>query len=82
MPKRKTLSGNDLLRIFSTFGFHPVLQHGSHVKLRRILENGERQILTVPMHRELDKGTLRAILRQALRFLSESDARPHFYSAD
>jgi len=37
MPKLRTLSGDDLLRIFANFGFQPFSQRGSHVKLRRIL---------------------------------------------
>jgi predicted RNA binding protein YcfA (HicA-like mRNA interferase family) len=39
MPKLKTLSGSDLLRIFGQFGFTKVSQEGSHVKLRRLIDN-------------------------------------------
>jgi hypothetical protein len=39
-----------------------------------------RQSLTVPLHNETDKGTLKAIFRQALWYIQESDLRPHFYS--
>ena len=38
------------------------------------------QTLTVPAHSELDTGTLRAILRQASRFVPEDDLHPFFYS--
>ena len=55
MPKLRTLSGQDLLRIFAGFGFHPVSQRGSHVKLRRIVPGGTRQTLTVALHDEVDK---------------------------
>lgn len=41
---------------------------------------GARQVLTVPLHADLDPGTLRAIFRQASRFISESELRPHFYT--
>jgi hypothetical protein len=37
------------------------------------------QTLTVPAHGELDPGTLRAIIRQAARFVAEQDLRRHFY---
>jgi predicted RNA binding protein YcfA (HicA-like mRNA interferase family) len=80
MPKLRRLSGDDLLRIFSRFGFQPISQHGSHVKLRRTLRGGAHQTLTIVLHDELDKGTARAIYRQALRFITESELRPHFYS--
>jgi predicted RNA binding protein YcfA (HicA-like mRNA interferase family) len=82
MRKLRTLGGPDLLRIFAGFGFQPVSQRGSHVKLRRVLAGGIRQTLTIVLHEELDKGTLRAIFRQALRYISESDLTPHFYTED
>ncbi len=53
---------------------------GSHIKLRRVLSGGLRQSLTIVNHAEIDKGTLQAIDRQALRFLAEADLRHHFYS--
>ncbi|MBI1789959.1 MAG: type II toxin-antitoxin system HicA family toxin [Acidobacteria bacterium] len=82
MPKLRTLSGSDLLRIFAGFGFHRFSQHGSHVKLRRVLPAGVRQTLTIVLHDELDKGTSRAIYRQALRFVAEGELRPHFYTEE
>ena len=33
MPRLRVLSGNELLRIFSKFGFDPFSQRGSHMKL-------------------------------------------------
>ena len=56
MPKLKTLSGQDVLRIFAKFGFEKVDQEGIHVKIRRQLLAGGRQSLTVPLHDEIDKG--------------------------
>ena len=50
MPKLKTLSGQDVLKIFAKFGFEKVDQEGSHVKIRRQLLAGGRQSLTVPLH--------------------------------
>jgi len=80
MAKLRTLSGQDLLRIFAHFGFQRVSQRGSHVKLQRVLPEGNRQSLTIVFHDELDKGTLRAIYRQALRFIPESELMSMFYS--
>jgi predicted RNA binding protein YcfA (HicA-like mRNA interferase family) len=82
MSKLRNLTGQDLLRIFSTFGFTPVTQRGSHVKLRRIQELSTRQTLTIVLHDEVDKGTLRAIFRQALRYIPNSDLRPYFYTEE
>ena len=80
MPKLKSLSGEDVIRILSEFGFEIISQRGSHAKLRRVLSDGTKQTLTIPQHKELDKGTLRAVFRQALRYIPEEQLRPHFYS--
>ena len=80
MPKLKSLTGEDLIKIFSRFGFKIVSQRGSHAKLSRVLPDGTKQTLTIPRHKELDKGTLRAVLRQALRYIPEEQLRPHFYA--
>lgn len=79
MPKLRVLSGKDVLTILKTFGFDVDRQRGSHVKLRRLKE-GVRQTLTIPLHAELDKGTLRAIYHQALQYIPEAELRRHFYT--
>jgi len=79
MPKLRVLSGREVVKILSRFGFKVISQRGSHVKLRRILSDGTKQTLTIPLHEELDRGTLRAIYRQALRYIPEKDLKPHFY---
>jgi predicted RNA binding protein YcfA (HicA-like mRNA interferase family) len=61
MAKLRTLSGRDLLRIFSGFGFREFSQRGSHIKLRRTLLSGVHQTLTIVNHAEIDRGTLHAI---------------------
>lgn len=81
-PKLRRLSGRDILRALGAFGFQVVATRGSHAKLRRLLPDGARQILTVPLHRTLADGTLRAIFRQACRFVPEVDLRPWFFTAD
>jgi predicted RNA binding protein YcfA (HicA-like mRNA interferase family) len=73
------LSGQDVLRLLGRFGFVYDTQRGSHVKVRRVLTSGTRQSLTVPLHREMDRGTLMAIYRQALRYLSEEELHDHFF---
>ena len=66
MPHRlRSLSGKDVMRILGLFEFVAVKQRGSHVKLRRQVNEGA-QVMTVPDHRELDAGTLRAIFRLSL----------------
>ena len=79
-PKLKRLSGPEVLAIFHGFGFETHSQRGSHVELRRVTATGEKQTLTIPVHAELDAGTLRAIIRQATRYIPESELRRLFYS--
>ena len=81
MPKLRRLTGANALAIYAKFDFAPVMRRGSHVKLRRMV-NGSKQTLTVPLHREIDPGTAKAIYTQALRYVSEQDLRPHFYTSD
>ena len=80
MPKLKIISGEDVVKIFLSFGFEVASQRGSHIKLRRILPGKIKQTLTIPNHYELDRGTLLAIYRQALRYIPEQDLMHHFYS--
>jgi predicted RNA binding protein YcfA (HicA-like mRNA interferase family) len=80
MPKLKRLSGPEAVSIFQRFGFSIRSQRGSHIKLRRISQAGEKQTLTVPNHRELDSGTSQAIFRQACRYIAPEELRRFFYT--
>ena len=80
MPKLKRLSGKEVVGIFTRLGFQIQAQKGSHVKLRRTTSSGTKEILTVPMHAEIDAGTLRAIVRQAGQYLSEEDLLDNFFA--
>ena len=79
MPRLKILSGKDVIKILESFNFEKVAQRGSHIKLRRTI-NKTNQNLTIPDHKELDKGTLRAIFNQASKYVSESELAPYFYN--
>lgn len=58
MSKLPLVSGRQTIQALTKIGFEIVKQKGSHVKLSRLLNN-QRQIVTVPIHKELKKGTLR-----------------------
>lgn len=79
MPKLKTLSGEEIVKVLNSFGFRAISQRGSHVKLRRVAD-GIKQTLTIVVHKELDKGTIYAIYKQALRYVPAKDLSSHFYS--
>lgn len=81
MPRRlKRLSARDVLAALKNFGFEVVATRGGHAKLRRVTEDQKTQALTLPLHKDLDLGTIRAIYRQATRFIPESELRIWFYS--
>ncbi len=79
MPRLKVLSSKDVIAILESFDFEVVSQKGSHIKLCRMTTT-KKQVLIIPDHRELDKGTLRAIFNQASKYISETELRPHFYN--
>ena len=78
-PRLRRLSSRELCRELARFGFEVVATRGSHAKLRRTTAGGLRQALTIPLHGELAPGTVRAIFRQACRFLPEDELRPLFF---
>ena len=79
MPKLKRLSGDEVVKIFRQFNFDVYSQKGSHIKLKRI-SNSQNQTLVIPNHKEIDTGTLRAIIRQASRYISLLELANFFYS--
>ena len=80
MPRGlRRLSAREVLQALGTFGFEVVATRGSHAKLRREAPGRRSQSLTVPLHKQLTPGTLRAIFRQACRFVPEAELRPFFY---
>jgi len=61
MSRQPACSGASAVRAFRRMGYEIDHQTGSHIILRH--PSGRR--LTVPNHRELAKGTLRALIREA-----------------
>ena len=62
MRKLPVLSGKECVQILKRHGFEFRRQKGSHLILRH---SSSKIILTVPNHKELDRGTLRSIVRQS-----------------
>jgi predicted RNA binding protein YcfA (HicA-like mRNA interferase family) len=74
------MSGREVISVFEDLGFRVHSRKGSHVKLRRVDTRGEKQTLTIPDQGELDTGTLRAIVRQASRYVPPEEIRSRFYA--
>ncbi|MBS3106935.1 type II toxin-antitoxin system HicA family toxin [Candidatus Woesearchaeota archaeon] len=64
MPKLPRLSGKEVIKALSHAGFANVRQKGSHVILKKETSEGVRTTV-VPLHAEIDRGTLLEIIRQA-----------------
>ena len=69
MPKLPILSGRDVVKALSKIGYKIDHQTGSHIILRH--EKPSHRRITVPDHKEIAKGTLRAIIRQAGLIIEE-----------
>jgi predicted RNA binding protein YcfA (HicA-like mRNA interferase family) len=61
MSRLPVCSGVDAAKAFRKLGYEVDHQTGSHI----ILRHSSQRRLTVPNHRELAKGTLRALIREA-----------------
>ncbi|MBW4629944.1 MAG: type II toxin-antitoxin system HicA family toxin [Brasilonema octagenarum HA4186-MV1] len=61
MSKLPVISGAECVRALEQIGFVVNRQRGSHIILVR---EEPKATVTVPDHKELDRGTLRAIIRQ------------------
>ena len=62
--KLPVLSGREVIKILKKIGFEEKRQKGSHIILVKDAEEGKRAVV-VPNHKEIDKGTLLEIIRQA-----------------
>ena len=62
MSKLPQISGQECIKTLEKAGFYIKRQKGSHIILCRDEPFAE---VVVPNHKNLDKGTLRAIIRQA-----------------
>ena len=62
MTKPPLLSGKKIVNTFKKAGYYRVSQKGSHIKIR----NDTHQItLIIPDHKEVDRWTLRGIIRDS-----------------
>ncbi|MBI3632958.1 MAG: type II toxin-antitoxin system HicA family toxin [Candidatus Vogelbacteria bacterium] len=79
MPRFKDISGKKLVSFFEAQGFLIVDQHGSHIKLRRLISDN-KQTLIVPNHTSIRKGTIHEIYNQALQYIGDEILRDFFHT--
>ncbi|WP_461865337.1 type II toxin-antitoxin system HicA family toxin [Thermococcus sp.] len=56
----RDISGQETIKVLRKLSYYPVRQKGSHV----VLLGPTGRIITVPLHKSLKTGLLRAILRE------------------
>lgn len=61
-PKPPLLSGRELVKAFEKMGYRKVSQKGSHIKMKN---DDTGSISIIPDHKELDRWTLKSILKEA-----------------
>jgi len=62
MARLANISGREAAKAFEKAGWHPIGQVGSHLVM---VKSGVRANLSIPQHKELSVGTLRALVRAA-----------------
>jgi predicted RNA binding protein YcfA (HicA-like mRNA interferase family) len=62
MGKLGNISGKEAVKAFQNAGWQQIGQVGSHVVM---VKKGVRANLSIPQHKELSVGTLRALIRNA-----------------
>lgn len=63
MVRLPQISGKELGRALTRLGFQFKSQKGSHIKFVR-LHGGVKEVMVIPNHKVIRKGTLRGILKQ------------------
>jgi len=81
MPKLRHLSGKEVVSFCEQHNFSISQQKGSHINLVRITSEG-KQVVTVPNHKEIDRGTLHNIFKKLLPFIPEEELQKFFYTGD
>ena len=62
MATLPALSGQEVVRVFESFGWRIARQRGSHIVM---IKPGEIVTLSIPNHKEVAKGSLRSLIRSA-----------------
>jgi predicted RNA binding protein YcfA (HicA-like mRNA interferase family) len=62
MPRLPVCSGEEAIRAFEKAGWQVDRRRGSHVSM---FKDGVPVVLTIPLHKELDRGLLRSQIRKS-----------------
>ena len=62
MPPLPVISGREAIRVCERDGWEHARTRGDHMMM---IETGQRANLSIPAHKELDRGTLRKLISKA-----------------
>lgn len=79
MPKLRVLKSKEIIRFLEQKNFVIDRQKGSHIVFVRTV-SFSKQVLTIPKHDTLDKGTIKALCNQISRFVPETEIQELFYT--
>lgn len=71
MPKLPVVSGKEIIKALSKLGFKHKRTRGSHAILNKQDKEKGKITIPIPLHKELAKGTLKNIMKQAKITLQE-----------
>lgn len=75
-PRLERPVSREVRRVPRDSGLEVATTRGSHATLFRVTASGEQRVFTAPVHAQLPTGTLRAIYRQASRFVAGAELGP------
>ena len=81
-PKLRPLSGREVIDFCTRHDLKIISTKGSHVNLARVSSAQHQFVTTVPLHKEIDRGTLHTIYKRLVQFIAEAELRPFFYTGD
>jgi predicted RNA binding protein YcfA (HicA-like mRNA interferase family) len=79
MPRKKVLSGDEIIKFLQQQGFEVASQKGSHVCMVRSISLG-KQTVVVPRHTEIKKGTLNSIINSCRKYISAEEVQNFFFT--
>jgi predicted RNA binding protein YcfA (HicA-like mRNA interferase family) len=78
--KLRIISGKEVIKILESYGFVITRTVGSHARLTLQAEHKETFHITVPLHFELKRGTLRGIISGLEKYISSEKLDGDFYT--
>ncbi|MBA1341955.1 MAG: hypothetical protein C5S40_07410 [ANME-2 cluster archaeon] len=64
MTRLPVISGKKAVKVLEQNGFVIVRQRGSHIRVKKVMPELTIK-LTIPLHRTLDRGTLKSIIKSS-----------------